>query len=113
MICPKYRRKVLEGHIAKRCAQVFREVAKKYRAEISAMEIMPDHVHLLVEADPQSGIHRFVKYVKGVSSHHLRKEFPSLVSRLPSLWTNSYFVPTVGSAPLSVIKPYLENQKNV
>jgi putative transposase len=113
VFCPKYRRKVLEGHIAKRCAQVFREVAKKYRAEIIAMEIMPDHVHLLVEVGPQFGIHRFVKYVKGVSSHHLRKEFSSLVSRLPSLWTNSYFVSTVGGAPLSVIKQYVENQKNV
>jgi putative transposase len=77
------------------------------------MEIMPDHVHLLVEVGPQFGIHRFVKYVKGVSSHHLRKEFSSLVSRLPSLWTNSYFVSTVGGAPLSVIKQYVENQKNV
>jgi putative transposase len=111
--CPKYRRKVQEGDSAKRCARVFREVAKKYRAEIIAMEIMPDHVHLLVEVDPQFGIHRFVKYVKGVSSHHLRKEFPSLVSRLPSLWTNRYFVSTVGGAPLSVIKQYVENQKNV
>jgi putative transposase len=74
---------------------------------------MPDHVHLLVEVDPQFGIHRFVKYVKGISSHHLRREFPSLTTRLPSLWTNSYFCSTVGGAPLSVIKQYVENQKNV
>jgi putative transposase len=113
VFCPKYRRKVLEGAIKKRCAQVFRKVAKKYRAEIMAMEIMPDHVHLLVEVDPRFGIHRFVKSIKGISSHHLRKEFPSLVSRLPSLWTNSYFVSTVGGAPLSVIKQYVENQKGV
>jgi putative transposase len=96
---------VLAGAIEKRCAQVFREVAKKYRAEIIAMEIMPDHVHLHVEVNPQFGIHRLVKYIQGISSHHLRKEFPSLVARLPSLWTNSYFVSTVGGAPRSVIKP--------
>jgi REP element-mobilizing transposase RayT len=88
---------------------VFREAAKKYKAEIIAMEIMPDHVHWLVEVDPQSGIPRFVKYTKGISSrHHLRKEFPSLVSRLPSLWTNRYFVSTLGGARLSVIKQYVE-----
>lgn len=74
---------------------------------------MPDHVHLLVEVDPQFGIHRLVKYIKGVTSHDLRKEFPSLTSRLPSLWTNSYFVSTVGGAPLEVIKQYVENQKKV
>ena len=111
--CPKYRRKVLEGQIAKRCEQILRQTAKKYRAEVIALEIMPDHVHLLVEIDPQFGIHRLVKNLKGVSSHQLRKEFASLVSRLPTLWTNSYFVSTVGGAPRSVIKQYVENQKNV
>jgi putative transposase len=78
-----------------------------------ALEITPDHVHLLVEVDPQLGIHRLVKYIKGVTSHDLRKEFPSLSSRLPSLWTNSYFVSTVAGAPLEVIKQYVENQKKV
>jgi putative transposase len=111
--CPKYRRSVLVDAIAKRLEQVLRQVAAKYQAEIIAMEIMPDHVHLLVEVDPQFGIHRLVKNLKGVSSHTLRKEFASLVSRLPTLWTNSYFVSTVGGAPLSVIKQYVENQKNV
>jgi putative transposase len=113
VFCPKYRRKVLEGRIARRCTTLFRAVAKKYRVEIMAMEIMPDHVPLLVEVDPQFGIHRFVKHTKGSSSHHLRKEFPSLISRIPSQWTNSYFCATVGGAPLSVIKQYVENQKNV
>ena len=67
--CPKYRRKVLEGKIAKRCEQVIRKSATKYRAEIIALGIMPDHVHLLVEIDPQFGIHRLIKNIKGVSSH--------------------------------------------
>jgi putative transposase len=75
------------------------------------MEIMPDHVHLLVEVDPQYGIHRLIKRIKGLSSRLLRMEFPKLRSRLPSLWTNSYFVSTVGGAPLAVIKQYIENQK--
>ncbi len=112
--CPKYRRKVLVGDIAKRLEEIMRKTALKYRAEIIALlEIMPDHVHMLCEVDPQFGIHRFVKRIKGVTSHHLRKEFVSLRKRLPSLWTNSYFVSTVGGAPLEVIKQYVENQKNV
>jgi len=111
--CPKFKRKVLEGAIEKRCAEIFGEVATRYGAEIIALEIMPDHVHLLVEVDPQLGIHRFVKQIKFVSSHHLRKEFPALVTRLPSLWTNRYFVSTVGGAPLSFIDQYVEDQRNV
>jgi putative transposase len=102
---------VLVGPIAKRCEQVIRQVATKYRAEI--LEIMPDQVHVLVEVDPQFGIHRLVKHLQGVSSHTLRQEFRPLKSRLPTLWTNSYFVSTVGGASLAVIQPYVENQKNV
>lgn len=74
---------------------------------------MPDHVHLLVECDPQFGIHRLVKQIKGRSSRFLRAEFPHLKSRIPTLWTNSYFVATVGGASLEVIKQYIENQRNV
>lgn len=88
-------------------------VADERRAEIIEMEVMPDHVHLLVEVDPQFGIHRLVKLMKGRSSRILRQEFPWLRSRLPTLWTNSYFVSTVGGAPLAVIKQYIENQKSV
>jgi putative transposase len=105
------RRKVLVDKIAKRLEEVIRKTASRYRAEVMALEIMPDHVHLLAEVDPQFGIHRLVKNIKGVSSHDLRKEFDTLRSRLPSLWTNSYFVSTVGGAPLEVIKQYVENQK--
>ncbi len=74
---------------------------------------MPDHVHLLVEVDPQFGIHRLGKLVKGRSSRYLRQEYPSLTIRMPSLWTNSYCVSTVGGAPLRVIKQYIEDQKHV
>jgi putative transposase len=72
---------------------------------------MPDHVHLLVEVDPQYGIHRLIKQIKGISSRVLRHEFPKIKSRLPTLWSNSYFVSTVGGAPLAIIKQYIENQK--
>jgi putative transposase len=111
--CPKYRRKVLVGPVEKRLFALIHKAALRYRAELIALEILPDQVHLLVEVDPQFGIHRLVKYIKGVTSHDLRNEFDSLRTRLPSLWTNSYFVSTVGGAPLEVIKQYVEKQKNV
>jgi putative transposase len=68
---------------------------------------------VLIECDPQFGIHRLVRLIKGRSSRFLRQEFPVLRRKLPTLWTNSYFVSTVGDAPLSVIKQYIENQKHV
>jgi len=79
-----------------------RQVAAKYQAEILALDIMPDPVHVLVEVDPQFGIHRLVKILKGVWSHSLRQEFRTLKSRLPTLGTKRYFVSTVGGAPLAV-----------
>jgi putative transposase len=111
VFCPKYRRKVLEEAIARRLVQIIKEACSEHEAEVLSLEVMPDHVHLLVECDPQYGIHRLVRLIKGRSSHVLREEFPVLKRKLPTLWTNSYFVSTVGGAPLSVIKQYIENQK--
>jgi putative transposase len=104
---------VLVGGVEKRMEEITCQVAKELECEILEMEVMPDHVHILCEVDPQFGVHRFVKQVKGRSSRLLRQEFPQLKSRLPSLWTHSYFVSTVGGAPLAVIKQYIENQKSV
>ena len=113
VFCPKYRRKVLMEGIAQRLKQIITEVCQEHQAELLQLEVMPDHVHLLVDCDPQFGIHRLVRLVKGRSSRFLRQEFPVLKRKLPTLWTNSYFVSTVGGAPLSVIKEYIENQKHV
>lgn len=111
--CPKYRRKVLVDGIDKRLKEVLRGVAEETRCDLLELEVMPDHVHVLVGVDPQFGIHSLVKLMKGRSSRLLRQEFPKLKSRLPTLWTNSYFVATVGGAPLALVKQYIENQKSV
>lgn len=111
--CPKYRRKVLIKGVDVRLKEILLEVATEFEAEIIEMEVMPDHVHVLVEVDPQFGIVKLVRYLKGRSSRFLRQEFPWLRSRLPTLWTNSYFVSTVGGAPLAAVKQYIENQKKV
>lgn len=110
--CPKYRRPLLVGAVDNRLKQIIRDVCAERDAPIVELETMPDHVHLLVTVDPQYGIHRLVKQIKGRSSRLLRQEFRSLRSRLPTLWTNSYFVATVGGATLEVVKQYVENQRN-
>jgi putative transposase len=111
--CPKYRRSVLLHGVDVRLKTIIQEVISESSAELLELEVMPEHVHLLVEVDPQYGIHRLIRMVKGRSSRLLRQEFPWLKSRLPTLWTNAYFVSTVGGAPLEVVKQYIENQKRV
>ena len=109
--CPKYRRRVLVQDVERRLKELIIQVCAERQIEIIEMEIMPDHVHLLCEVDPQYGIHKAIKEIKGVTSRILRQEFKHLTTKLPTLWTNSYFVSTVGGAPLEVIKQYVENQK--
>ena len=126
--CPKWRRKVLTsndprvanppiagdpGPVDERLAEIIRGWAEETSSEIAGLEIMPDHVHLLVSVDPQYGIGKFVRMAKGRSSKLLRQEFPSIKRRIPTLWTNSYFVATVGGAPLDIVKQYVENQRNI
>ena len=110
--CTKYRRKVLADKVELRLKELLREIAKEIEVEILEMEIGDEnHVHLLLSLDPQFGVHRAVKRLKGATSRYLRLEFPHLKQRLPTLWTNSYFVSTVGGAPLAKLKKYIQNQK--
>ena len=113
IFCPKYRRAVLEGEISERLKQLILDKEKEYGYEILEMEIMPDHVHLLLDIDPKKGIVTVVNMIKGYTSHELRKEFPTLKSRLPTLWTHSKFISSVGSVTLEVVKKYIEGQKGV
>ena len=111
VFCPKYRRKVLVNGVDARLKELLNSKARELLADIVEMEVMSDHVHLLIQCDPQFGIHRVVKQLKGYTSHVLRQEFPFLTRKLPSLWTNSYFVATVGAVQLDVVKRYIEDQK--
>ena len=110
--CPKYRRPVLANGVDDRLKAIVYEVASETVADVLELEVMPDHVHLLVEVSPQFGISRLVRLIKGRSARLLRLEFPRLRA-LPSLGTGSAFISTVGGAPLAVVKRYIENQKDV
>src|SRR5947208_6378362 len=98
--CLKYRREVLVPPLDERLKQIIREVCEEHQAEIEELEVMPDHVHGLMSVDPQCGIHRLKKLVKGRSSRLLRQEFPMLKRKLPTLWTHSYVCATTAGAPL-------------
>ncbi len=107
---PKRRRKVLVGSISERLQQIICEVCNENRWLIIAMEIMPDHVHLLINAKPTDDPATMIKRIKGRASHHLRKEFSELL-KLPTLWTPSYFVSTAGNICTETVKCYIEAQR--
>jgi putative transposase len=102
---------VLVEEVSIRLKELIYHIAQALKVAIIEVETDKDHVHILAEVDPQFGVNQFVRRLKGKTSRILRDEFPHLRKRLPTLWTNSYFVATVGGAPLEVIKQYIENQQ--
>jgi putative transposase len=115
IFCPKYRRKVLTDSIASRLKQIILEKQHEYGYNVLDMEVMVDHVHLLLDINPRNtgGVFRIVNNIKGYTSHTLRQEFPELKSRLPTLWTLSKFISSVGSVTLETVKKYIEEQKAI
>ena len=111
IFCPKYRRNVLTPTIQKRMKEIVVEVANENNSGVQEMEVMEDHVHLLLDVDPTVGIDIVISRIKGRSSNILRREFPELKRKLPTLWTRSKFIATVGAVSLDVVKQYIEDQK--
>ncbi len=109
--CPKYRRKVLVGIIEKRLKELLVEKAEQLSLEINTMEIMPDHVHLFIKASPVDSPHFIVQQLKGHTSRILRKEFAELRSRIPTLWTRSYYCESIGHISEGTVRKYIEDQK--
>ena len=108
--CGKYRRKVMDTEKQGRLKQLVCEKQEEYGYEIKGVETQPDHVHLLIEIPPLHSIDKVVGKVKGYTSKVLREEYPSLKSRLPSLWTRPKFVSSCGGVTLEVVKNYIEGQ---
>ena len=112
IFCPKYRRSVLVHGVDVRLKEILHETAEENGIVLKTVEIMPDHVHLFMEIDPRQPVHMAVRTLKGRSSRLLREEFPWLKSRIPSLWTRSYFSCTVGHINEDTIQKYIADQKN-
>jgi putative transposase len=109
--CPKYRRPVLTDRVEKRLAELVHEAAALRDMKIHALEVMADRVHLFIETDPRWAPAEFVGKIKANTSRVLREEFPHLRSRLPTLWSRSYFCATVGAVSEAAIRRYIEAQK--
>jgi|ERR1700745_2044453 len=109
--CPKYPKRILIDALEKRLRQLLYQRAKEIKAQIHTLEIMPDHVHMFVESDPTMAPARLAAQFKGFTSHHLREEFPWLKSYLPSLWSRSYYIGSVGAVSQTTVKRYIANQR--
>src|SRR5271157_3093648 len=109
--CSKYRRPVLVDEIEQQLRDLLTEKSDELEMTIHALEIMPDHVHLFVESDPTRCVAEIVNRLKGYSSRMLRQEFSSLRSRLPTLWSRSYFASSIGHVSAATIERYIADQK--
>jgi len=109
--CSKYRRKVLVDDVEKKLKEVIVRVANEAMVEILNINTNKDCIHILCEVDPQFGVKRFIKLAKSRSAKILREEFIYLKTKLPTLWTNSYFISTVGDISPEAIKQYIANQE--
>ena len=113
IFCVKYRYKVLDGAVAVFLKQTILDIATEKDFVIKAMEIKEnDHIHLFVSAHPKHSIGQIVKWIKGISGIKLFKRFPDLTEKLwkGKLWSNTYYVETIGSTSEENIKRYIENQ---
>lgn len=109
--CPKYRRKVLVGAVEIRLKELLIEKATMHNWRIESLEVMPNHVHIFIKVQTVDSPMHIVSQLKGYTAFVLRKEFPELRSRIPSLWTRSYFCESVGHISEKTIRQYIENQK--
>ncbi|MGG6281856.1 IS200/IS605 family transposase [Leptolyngbya sp. AN03gr2] len=108
---PKRRKAVLVQDVAKRLQEIIFDLVTEHGWKLIALEIMPDHVHFLVNAPTHEAPSQIAKWVKGRASSLLRKEFPQLL-KIPTLWSASYFVGSVGQVSMETVKRYIENQRS-
>ncbi len=108
--CTKYRKQVLTSAIQKRLKEIIFEKQEDYNYVVTALEIMPEHVHLLASIEPKYAVTDIVGKIKGYSSIVLRREFFGL-KRIRALWTSSKFVASTGGVTLEALKEYVEGQK--
>jgi len=103
---------LLNEQVAQRLKFLLNEKAKELELIIKTMEVMEDHVHLFVKCSTVDSPHFIVQQFKGNSSRILRKEFKELRTRVPTLWTRSYFCESVGHISEKTVKKYIEDQKS-
>ena len=110
---PKYRRKILRFDLKTRLYELFRQCGETNDWIIHELEILEDHVHMLVQINPRDSVSEVMQYLKGGSSKVIRKEYPELEEFLwgESLWGDGYFAESVGKTTEKAIRHYI-NQQN-
>ena len=103
----------LVGAVRDRLESLIREKVEQLGCKVIALTIGEDHAHLFVQANPKLSPNTIIGQVKGCTSRILRKEFPELRRRLPTLWTRSYFVSTHGHMSDETTQRYIEEQKGM
>lgn len=109
----KYRHRVFSAPHLERMEEIMRAVCEDFEVELVEFNGESNHVHLLVNFPPKVAVSRLVNSLKGVSSRRMRQEFPELVRhdwRAQRLWSGSYFAGSVGGAPISILRQYIEQQ---
>jgi putative transposase len=109
--CPKYRKSILLDEIAQRCSELICDKAQQHEWAVESIAVMPDHVHVFISATPMDAPQYIANQLKGYTSRRLMQEFPSIRKKLPTLWSRSYFINTVGSVSSKAIEHYIEAQK--
>ena len=112
VFCPKYRRRVLKGDIARRLNELFTQACEMNDWEIHELNIQNDHVHMLLQINPRESLSRVMQLLKGGSSYIIRKEYPDLEEFLwgDSFWSDGFFAESVGAKNEKVIREYIKNQ---
>jgi putative transposase len=115
--CPKFRRPVLGKDVARRLEELIREKTAELKGEgvpcrpVIDLTVQPDHVHLFGSYSPTIAPYQVMHRLKDYTARILRDEFPWLKSRLPNLWTRSYYVGTAGHVSAETIRRYINEQK--
>jgi putative transposase len=111
VFCPRYRRKIFNiPNVEERFKFMVEYICREMEIEIIAIECDKDHTHMFLNCPPTLSPSDIMQKIKGITSRVLRDEFEEL-SKMPSLWTRSYFVSTAGNVCSDTIKKYVENQK--
>lgn len=110
---PKYRGKVFSSEHLDTLESILRKVCEDFESELVEFNGETDHVHLLVNFPPKVAVSKLVNSLKGASSRKMKRYHPELSKPAylkDALWSPSYFAGSVGGAPLSLLKQYIEQQ---
>ena len=108
----KYRKKVINDEISERLKEIFRSIEGNYNIALEQWNFDLDHVHILFRSEPNSNISKFINAYKSASSRLIKKEYPSIRSRLykEAFWSQSFCLISIGEASIETIKKYIESQ---